>query len=176
MPRVATAPPSIEPPADNPRDQRVLRLFHEHGDGVFRLALLMLGRPADAEDIVQETFLRLLRHLANGQSLANARGWIFTVAANACRDRQRVARRWLPWFSDRDTRIAPDRTDAIVAVQPILRALQQLSARDRLLIALRAEGCSYQEIATAAGLSSVSTGRIVARALDRFAAALGVSR
>lgn len=173
---VATAPPSIEQPADNPCDGRVLPLFHEHADGVFRLALLMLGRPADAEDIVQETFLRLVRHLANGRPLPNPRGWIFTVAAHACRDHQRAARRWLPWLSERDTRIASDRTDAIAALQPILRALHQLSSRDRLLIALRAEGCSYQEIAGAAGLAPASTGRIVARALDRFAAALGVSR
>jgi RNA polymerase sigma-70 factor (ECF subfamily) len=172
---VATAPPSFDP-ADDPRDERVMRLFAEHGDGVFRLALLMLGRPADAEDIVQETFLRLLRHLTAGGSLPNARGWIFTVAAHACRDRQRAGHRWLPWLAERDTRVAPDRTDAADGAQTIVRAVRLLNRRDRLLIALRAEGCSYQEIAAAAGLAPASTGRIVARALDRLANALGVSR
>ncbi|PYR94722.1 MAG: hypothetical protein DMF84_04500 [Acidobacteria bacterium] len=172
---VATAPPSIES-ADDPRDARVLRLFAEHGDGVFRLALLMLGRTADAEDIVQETFLRVLRHLANGGSLPNARGWIFTVAAHACRDRQRAGRRWLPWLPERDTRVAPDRTDAADGTQSIMRALRQLNPRDRLLIALCVEGCSYQEIAAAADVAPASTGRIIARARERLAHALGVAR
>lgn len=175
MQLVATVPPSFES-ADDPRDERVMRLFAEHGDGVFRLALLMLGRPADAEDIVQETFLRLLRHLANGGSLPNARGWIFTVAAHACRDRQRTARRWLPWLPERDSRVAAERTDAADGTQSIVRAIRNLNRRDRLLIALRAEGCSYQEIAAAAGLAPASIGRIVARALARLAGALGVPR
>lgn len=172
---VATAPPSFES-ADDPRDERVLRLFAEHGDGVFRLALLMLGRSADAEDIVQETFLRLLRHLARGGSLPNARGWIFTVAAHACRDRQRAGRRWLTWLPERDTRVASERPDAADGTQLIVRAIRQLTRRDRLLIALRAEGCSYQEIAAAAGLAPASTGRIVARALERLVHALGEPR
>src|SRR5919197_5195754 len=117
---VVTVPPSFES-AEDPRDERVMQLFAEYGDAVFRLALLMLGRPADAEDIVQETFLRLLRHLADGGSLPNARGWIFTVAAHACRDGRRSGRRWLPWLAERDSRIAPERTDAADGPQSIMR-------------------------------------------------------
>ena len=75
-----------------------------------------------------------------------------------------------------DSRIAPERTDAADGPQSIMRAIRNLNRRDRLLIALRAEGCSYREIAAAAGLAPASTGRIVARALARLAETLGVPR
>src|SRR5262245_25000040 len=110
-------------------DRLVLELFQAHGDGVFRLAMLMLGRTADAEDVVQDTFLRLLHHLAANRPLPNARGWIYTVAAHACRDRQRAARRWLPWRAEQDPRTSPDRPDAADRSEPIRNALRRLSSR-----------------------------------------------
>jgi uncharacterized protein (TIGR03435 family) len=47
--------------------------------------------PADAEEIVQETFVRLYRHLARNGSRSNLRAWIFEVARNAARDRRKSA-------------------------------------------------------------------------------------
>lgn len=176
MALVASASSTVDPAHDVAPGERVQELFAEHGDGVFRLALLMLGQRDQAEDVVQDTFLRLLRHVANGGPLANARGWIYTVAAHACRDRQRASRRWLPWNAGHDSRIASDQPDATEAARDIVRAIAALSPRDRLLIALRIEGCSYQDIADAAGIAPSSTGRIVTRALDRLARSLGVSR
>jgi len=49
-----------------------------------------------------------------------------------------------------------------------LRAIRVLAPRDRLLVALRAQGLSYQEIAQAAGIQPASIGRLLARALDRL--------
>jgi RNA polymerase sigma factor (sigma-70 family) len=176
MPLVATARLSLDSPARTLRDQRLMRLFGEHGDGVFRLGMLMLGRTDEAEDVVQETFLRLLDHLSKDRALPSARGWIFTVAAHICRDRQRASRRWLPWLAARDMRVSIERPDSADATRPLMNALRRLVPRDRLLVALRAEGCNYQEIAAAAGLNPASTGRIVMRALDRLARELGESR
>lgn len=160
-------------------DGLVLELFQAHADGVFRLAMLMLGRSADAEDVVQDTFLRLLRHLSDKRPLPNARGWIYTVAAHACRDRQRATRRWLPWLAERDLRTSSDLPDAADRSEPIRTALRRLSSRDRLLVALRAEGLSYSDIGAAVGLRVTSVGRILARALERLAReldALGARR
>jgi RNA polymerase sigma-70 factor, ECF subfamily len=146
----------------------VLALFQTHGDAVYRLAMLMLGNAQAAEDVVQETFLRLLRHVSGGRPLSNPQGWIFTVAAHACRDQQRASGRWLPWLAERDVRPARERPDLRDDSGPILDALRRLSSRDRLLIALRAQGLGYAEIASAAGLRLSSTGRIVCRAVDRL--------
>lgn len=173
---VATYPPLCAPAtaqAAVDADHVVLELFQAHADGVFRLATLMLGRTADAEDVVQETFLRLLRHVAEGRPLPNARGWLYTVAAHACRDAQRRSRRWLPWLAAGDARQSADRPDDAEGLEPIRLALRKLPARDRLLIALRADGLSYAEISAAAGVRLTSVGRLMARALERLSRELG---
>lgn len=165
---VATMRSPFTPPAESAPGSGVLELFYAHGDAVYRLARLMLGRPEAAEDVVQDTFLKLLRHLGEGRPLDNARGWLLTVAAHACRDRQRASRRWLPWAAERDRRIAQERPDRHDAAQPLIEAMRRLSPRDRALIALRAQGFTHEEIAAALGIKRVSTGRLVARALDRL--------
>ncbi len=168
---VATYPPLCPPAAAQAAvapDRLALELFNAHADGVFRLAVLMLGRTDAAEDVVQETFLRLLRHVAAGRPLPNARGWLYTVAAHACRDEQRRSRRWLPWLASRDLRPSPDRPDRTDLFEPITVAIAKLAPRDRLLVALRADGLSYSEIAAAAGLRATSVGRLVTRALERL--------
>ena len=168
---VATCPPLCPPATAQAAvtpDRLALELFNAHADGVFRLAMLMLGRAAAAEDVVQETFLRLLRHLAAGGSLPNARGWLYTVAAHVCRDEQRRSRRWLPWLASQDLRRSPDRPDHADAFEQTALALRRLAPRDRLLIALRADGFSYTEIAGVAGLRVTSVGRLAARALERL--------
>lgn len=152
------------------RDATVERLFDEHAAGVFRLARLMLGSADEAEDVVQETFLKLTAHLDAGRPLPNARGWLFTVAAHACRDRQRGRWRWLPWVAELDRRPAPQRADDGDLAAPVLAAIRGLAPRDRLLIALRAQGFEYREIAAVARIKAASVGRLLARALDRLAA------
>src|SRR5215208_7807960 len=72
-------------------------LFQAHAAAVYRFVAVMVRHHQDAEDVVQETFLKLLRHLELGGDTSNIRGWLFTVAAHAARDRQRRRGRWVPW-------------------------------------------------------------------------------
>ena len=58
-------------------------IFDSHGGAVYRFAVVLMRHHQDAEDILQETFLKLLRHLEGGGDLSNVRGWLFAVAANA---------------------------------------------------------------------------------------------
>jgi RNA polymerase sigma-70 factor (ECF subfamily) len=149
-------------------------MFQEHGAAVYRFALVMLRHPQDAEDVVQDTFVKLLSHLHHGGNTDNVRGWLFTVAAHGARDRQRRRMRWIPWASDHersvDPPVLPDEDGRRRAARD---ALQRLAPRDRLLIALRANGLSYRDIAAAAGIRPPSVGRLLARALDRWAEASG---
>jgi RNA polymerase sigma-70 factor, ECF subfamily len=147
-----------------------LRLFQEHGAAVYRFASTLVRHRADAEDVVQETFLKLLRHLESGGNRSNLRGWLFTVAAHACRDRQRRRRRWLPWPAGFEPAVDPDPLDDEDGrIGAAHRALAALGARDRLLLTLRAQGLSYREISDASGISAASVGRLLARALERWA-------
>ena len=145
----------------------VLRLFEAHGSALYRFARFTLGADEEAEDVVQESFLKLLEHLQAGRDRANLRAWLFAVAANACRDRLRSRRRWLPWQAERDRRsVQPhdvsDRTELAQA------AARSLAPRDRLLLSLRAQGLSYRDIAAAACIRERSVGRLLARAVDRW--------
>jgi RNA polymerase sigma-70 factor, ECF subfamily len=153
--------------------QAARELFEAHGAAVYRFACVLLHHHQDAEDCVQETFLRLLRHLDGGGDLSNVRGWLFTVAANAARDRHRRRRRWLPWEDSYDPAVAPAALPDEDGRLKIARAaLSRLRGRDRLLLALRAQGLSYREIASAARLRPTSVGRMLARAADRWEAAI----
>jgi RNA polymerase sigma-70 factor (ECF subfamily) len=145
------------------------RLFEQHGDAIYRFAVVLLRHHQDAEDVVQETFLKLLRHLGDGGNTDNVRGWLFTVAAHASRDRQRRRFRFLPWAADYDARVAPpelpDEDGRLAAARESLR---RLAGRDRLLLALRAHDLSYRDIAAAAGIRQKSVGTLLARAVARW--------
>jgi RNA polymerase sigma-70 factor (ECF subfamily) len=143
-------------------------LFRQHGAAVYRFAVALLRHHQDAEDVVQETFVKLLRHLGAGGSTENIRGWLFTVAARALRDRQRGRWRWMPWGQDHEGRVDPPAlADEDGRMAMLREALRQLAPRDRLLLALRAQGLDYREIAAAAGIRFASVGRLLARAVDR---------
>lgn len=163
--------------------QMAQELFEQHGAAVYRFATVLLHHHDDAEDVVQETFLKLLHHLTAGGNATNLRGWLFTVAAHAARDRQRRRARWTPWARTYDSRVPPPQLpDEDGHLRAAREALHCLPDRDRLLLALRAQALSYREIAVAAGIRPSSVGRLLARALDRWgnecgrAASVGVGR
>ncbi len=149
-------------------------LFRQHGAAIYRFAVALLRHHQDAEDVVQETFLKLLRHLGAGGSTENIHGWLFTVAAHALRDRQRRRWRWMPWSPDHEGSVEPPRLlDEDGRLAKLRDALQRLPARDRLLLALRSQGLSYRDIAAAAGIRASSVGRMLARAVARCEHACG---
>ena len=162
----ASTSTTVDPQADT------LRLFQEHGAALYRFCRSVLRHSGDAEDVVQETFLKLLDHLQHDGDTGNLKSWLFTVAANGCRDRTRWRLRWLPWNAERDHRTV-DPVDEEVRLKPdttsvARKALRRLAPRDRLLLSLRAQGLSYKEIAAASGIREQSVGRLLARALDRW--------
>lgn len=146
-------------------------LFDIHGAAVYRFAAVLLRHHQDAEDVVQETFLKLLRHLDVGGGTSNVRGWLFTVAAHAARDRQRRRARWVPWLAAHEPQVDPvPLPDEDGRLKSARDALRQLPERDRLLLLLRAQGLSYRAIASAVGIRPASVGRMLARAVDRWTA------
>ena len=145
-------------------------LFREHGTAVYRFASVLVHDQQDAEDVVQETFLKLLQHLQSRGNTENLRGWLFTVAAHAARDRQRRRFRWLPWTTEHDAAVEPvPLPDEDGRLRALRASIRQLPERDRLLLSLRAQGLSYREIASAAGVKPSSIGQFLARAVERWA-------
>src|SRR6478736_6568250 len=64
--------------------------FEEHRDHLTRVAYRMLGSPTEAEDAVQEAWLRLSR--SDAEAVANLGGWLTTVVARVCLDELRTRR------------------------------------------------------------------------------------
>jgi RNA polymerase sigma-70 factor (ECF subfamily) len=173
MKTVAASPPSTTASVVDPQAE-TLRLFEKHGTALFRFCRSVLRHTGDAEDVLQETFLKLLHHLQDDGDRRNLKSWLFAVAANACRDRMRRRVRWLPWSAERDNRTV-DPIDADVRLKPdttdvhrARTAFRSLAPRDRLLLSLRAQGLSYKDISVASGIREQSVGRLLARALDRW--------
>src|ERR1700751_2229989 len=68
-------------------------LVERHSRSVFRLAFRMTGNEQDAEDVVQETFLRAYRQLAHFEARASFSTWLYRIAANYSLDLIRIRRR-----------------------------------------------------------------------------------
>ncbi|MCI8423363.1 MAG: sigma-70 family RNA polymerase sigma factor [Lawsonibacter sp.] len=63
--------------------------YDAYGSSVYRLAMVYLGRHADAEDVTQEAFLRLLTRAPAFADGEHERRWLLQVTANLCRDQLR---------------------------------------------------------------------------------------
>lgn len=122
-----------------------------------------------AEDLAQEVFVRALE-----SPPTNPRPWLFAVALNLARDdgrraAQRERRLELLKLERQESAPAPDaeveRGEQVGAVRA---ALAQLSETDREALLLKAEGFSYEEIASALGLSRGAIGTTLARARRRL--------
>ena len=159
----------------------VLQLFDECRGGVQRYVRSFGVAAGDCEDVVQETFLALFRHLLRGGGRSNLRGWIFRVARNLALKRRAGQHR-----SARLTALAgaaPDRSDpASNPEQRMLAGQRQaqlqavvrgLPARSRRCLQLRADGLRYREIASALGVSLGTVANTLAHAAMRVQRAEG---
>jgi RNA polymerase sigma-70 factor (ECF subfamily) len=67
-------------------DDAFRELVDRHGRAVFRVAYRVTGRTEDAEDVVQETFLRAYRQLDRFEARSNVRTWLHRIATNCAID------------------------------------------------------------------------------------------
>jgi RNA polymerase sigma-70 factor, ECF subfamily len=68
-------------------------VLDEHGDALYGYCLHLARHPADAEDLLQETLIHALRGQGTLRDPQRVRPWLFTIATNAWRDRQRARSR-----------------------------------------------------------------------------------
>lgn len=145
--------------------------FDRYHDAVYRYLHRLTGNPDEAEELTQETFVRLLEHEVDGDK---TKSWLFTVARNLVRDRSRTRRRRAELAEGEDLGPAdPETPEEALRRSDRLRtvrdALDRLKPRDREMLLMREEGFSYAEIADAVGVASTSVGTLLSRALRRFA-------
>jgi RNA polymerase sigma-70 factor, ECF subfamily len=132
----------------------------EHIDGLYGYALVLTRNRTDAEDLVQETYVRAIRAIGRLRDDSNVKGWLFTILRNIWLNEVRQRRKApesLDVETDEGTSIFVDEGtegphEAYVASlerHHVRAAIQQLPEEAREVILLREwEGLSYQEIAT----------------------------
>ena len=62
--------------------QEIAKMVEKHSDQVYRVALKMLNNPSDAEDVLQETFIKAIRALSKFQERSSISTWLYRIAVN----------------------------------------------------------------------------------------------
>jgi len=164
-------------------------LVERHSRSVFRLAFRMTGNEQDAEDVVQESFLRAYKQLGRFESRANFGTWLYRIVSNCSVDLMRSKQA-------RHDQVRGDSLDegamelpAVDAPGPermahsaeidrrVQDALRELSPLERAAFTLRHyEGRSIDEISATLGLGTSAAKHSVFRAVKKLRVALAPLR
>ena len=155
-------------------------LFEKYHQAIFAYLYRLLDDPGWAEDLTQETFLRLYRTRERLVEVENKRAWIYRIAGNlafsALKRRRRFA--WLPWIESDSTQadhVAPDDPAEHMPEQmAVARALSALSPSYRAPLLLYSHfDLSVREVAEALDLSEAAVKTRLYRARQMFREAYG---
>lgn len=162
--RGSAEPPPVDGAADDegvpPTDAHIL----EHVAALRRYALLLVGNPSDADDLVQETVMRLLVHARAWKPVRDLRAYLYATMHNLFVDGRRRARN-NP--ADVDVELVIERLVTPAAqldrleLRDLVRALRQIPDQQRAVVLLVGfEGMSYGE---AARILDIPVGTVMSR-------------
>ncbi|HNZ98853.1 sigma-70 family RNA polymerase sigma factor [Ruminococcus sp.] len=121
----------------------------KYGDMLYRISLLILKNTADAEDAVQETFIKYFTKAPEFADGEHEKAWLITVATNKCRDMLRCRTRHETESEELLNTYAVEKSDS-----GILEALMELSDKYRIIMVLfYVEQYKIDEIADITGVS-----------------------
>jgi RNA polymerase sigma-70 factor (ECF subfamily) len=158
------------------------RYYREERDSIYRYLVSLGTNPSEAQDLTQETFLKLYIALRNRKQIENMRAWLFTVASNLAMNhrrwwkyrpsaREEDVTRWMR--SEADTQDTPEQ--ALLHRETAMRlkeAIRGLSRQQQACLHLRTEGFRYREIARILGVSLPTVAEFLRRALTKLKKAM----
>jgi len=163
-------------------DEAFRVLVDRHGRNLYRLAYRLTGRAEDAEDVVQEAFIRAYRQLNTFEARSNVGTWLYRIAFNCAVDylRARPAREVAHEPDLFEEHTPPNRTpgadDLVYAAEidgRVRHALRGLTTQERTAFLLRHyHGCSIDEICRALDLKTNAAKHAVFRAVRKLRIAL----
>jgi len=172
------APPVEAPPADPTVDSQrafLVLLFNKHRSALLRHVERLVHSREDAAELVQETYLRVMRHVQTSRFEAAARAYLFQTATNLARDHYRRQRfrdhqrlDEVPEVALSADGPAPDQAADADQVYALLRAaIEALPPVTRaVFLKARVDNLGYAEIARQLGISIRTVERRVAEALQ----------
>jgi len=162
-------------------------LVERHSRSVFRVAYRLTGQEQDAEDVVQETFLRAFREIRRFEARSSFATWLYRITVNCAHDllRQRPRAGSRPSLDDPDSRVAADLADTSASADPLRElasrridarvrsAMGALSDQERSAFVMRHfEGLSIEEIGRVLDLKTSAAKHSVFRAVHKLRRAL----
>ncbi len=151
-------------------------LFGELRKPLLRYLVCLGLTPDEAQDVVQDSFLSLHRHLSAGGSQENIRSWLFRVAHNQARNHQASYHQKFrdPLEPDTAGLLADDATPESALLekekfQRLSAAIRTLANSERECLLLRASGLRYREIGDVLGLATSTVADTVDRAIKKLA-------
>ncbi|MCC6368195.1 MAG: RNA polymerase sigma factor [Bryobacterales bacterium] len=162
-------------------EAEVSRLFDELRGPLLRYLISLGLIVPDGEDIVQEVFLALFRHLRQEKPRDNLRAWIFRVGHNLALKRRKQNGRFPGTLEGvpvealhADPSLNPEeRTERNCRQARLQAVVQALPDRDRCCLYLRAEGLRYREIAEALEMSLGAVSISLTRSLAKLSRSVG---
>lgn len=161
-------------------------VVERHSQTLFRLAYRMTGNEQDAEDVVQETFLRAYRRLNKFEARSSFSTWLYRIAVNCSLDQSRKRRQQDERQLEPNPEL-PDPMQTLPSTDPsterlVLSAevrkkveatLNDLTEKERAAFVLRHyEGMSIEEVARAMGLRANAAKNNIFRAVQKLRRAL----
>ena len=150
-------------------------LYRLHARPLWAYLYRLTGNTADADDLLQEAYCRLLATRLATREDSELRAYLFRVATNAATDLWRRGgrgrRRTEPVTSE--SAITTDHGDGVALKQDMSRTFRDLKPQERMLLWLaHVEGSEHREIAEALGLKAASVPVLLFRARRKLAALL----
>jgi len=150
-------------------------LYRQHARPLWAYLFRLTGNTADADDLLQESFCRLLATPLATRDDTQLRAYLFRVATNAATDLWRRggrSRRREEPLTDESAGAAPGREDAALK-HDMARTFRELKPQERMLLWLaHVEGSERREIAAALGLKAASVPVLLFRARRKLAGLL----
>ena len=166
-------------------DREAFRLLVErHSRSVFRLAFRLTGNEPDADEVVQESFIKAFRQLGRFEARSTFSTWLYRIASNCAVDLLRTRRNHEPIESESGEPTmaattlsrAPEQDQLVMSGQiqsRIRAAMVGLTAREREAFVLRhVEGLSIEEISDQMNLKVNATKHSIFRAVRKMRLAL----
>ena len=138
------------------------RAVREYGNSILRLCTVMTGNRDDADDALQECFLRYMEKAPDFSDAEHEKAWIIRVATNICKDilRQRKRRSFISLDEIRNLGTTEDNAQ-------ILGMLVSLEEKHRIIIHLHyVEGYKINEIASLLGITESAAKKRLQRSRD----------
>jgi RNA polymerase sigma-70 factor (ECF subfamily) len=158
----------------------IAALFDRYAPVIHRRALLIVGRDADAWDVVQEVFEHMLESSAAFRAEARPMTWVYRITTNLALNALRARGVREPEGVEAEAAFAADLARTLEARQMLAKLSTSLSERELAVVAMTAlDGLTQEEIADTLGLSRKTItreletirGKVVALGFEKFGAA-----